>query len=262
MKVYDTQKVLDCITEIYELSKSPKAFSLSDVCRKYNLGSTIGKVMVQNGIIKIYKKGRPKYYLWNSIMPNVRMANSVIDRASKHGKEYRKELEERKNEKQTSLEDALNRLDKIKDCVQCKTPFVAKIKKHKFCSDRCRHKFHNDIFKNKKEMEHKDIVEPFSLENAISPFELEDQWNKTIQEKDEEIGLLNNQIKYLQSKIDAFESEKDLLKNNLEESEKMVKELRKMYEQEKNLKKTKGYVSNSTSGKEFNLLWGALKIKR
>jgi endogenous inhibitor of DNA gyrase (YacG/DUF329 family) len=299
MKVYNTQKVFDCITEIYNLSQSPSAFSISNVCRKHNLGSTIGKIMVSKGIVKVVKKGRPKTYIWQSHAPHVRMANSIILASYEYGKSYRfdkfkKSFKLNVNDTQTSLNDELNN---TKSCVICEKPFVAKLKKHKFCSDRCRHSYHNNLAREKKaqmENQYVEIKDPFisdeepemSKYRIISPFEWQQEFESNVQDKISMQQTIDDLSKLVQQKEEEIQGLKDLKSEILEElnsKEKLFKERTEIYDElveklEEKIEileeRTKGKkynpftdswgdeVKEKNPSQEYNFFWGMVKIKK
>jgi len=105
-RVYNTSKVLDCIQEIYDLSKNPSVFPISRVCKKHNLSSHISKVVVAHGIVKIVNSKRPYKYQWNSVEPNMKMANAVIKETSKLSRKYiALRLEKEQNERLKSSQE-------------------------------------------------------------------------------------------------------------------------------------------------------------
>jgi hypothetical protein len=85
---YNPVKVLDCLNELYVQYKEPTKFPITNICRNNQLSTHISKVLVDRGIIKITNNKRPYEYQWNSVEPHLKMAKAVIEETTKLSRFY------------------------------------------------------------------------------------------------------------------------------------------------------------------------------
>jgi len=87
-KKYSPAKVLDCLTELSVRYKDPTKFPITNICRNFQLSTHVSKVLVDRGIIKITNNKRPFEYQWNSVEPHMKMAKAVIEETTKLSRSY------------------------------------------------------------------------------------------------------------------------------------------------------------------------------
>lgn len=62
--------------------------NLSGICREFNLSKSAATEMVRGGLIKnTGTKGRGVNYVWNTILPNEKMARELVNRVNYRGNE-------------------------------------------------------------------------------------------------------------------------------------------------------------------------------
>jgi len=84
--VFTHQKKIDCLNKlktIQQLTKNGDTPYIYDQIRKYNIISTYIPVLKNAGVIRVNKKeGKSIFYIWNTIEPNIFMAEKTLQEIS------------------------------------------------------------------------------------------------------------------------------------------------------------------------------------
>lgn len=84
--VFTQEKKMDCLNKlkiIQHLTKNGEISYIYDHISKYNIISTYIPVLKTAGIIRVYKKeGKAMFYIWNTIEPNIHMAEKTLQQIS------------------------------------------------------------------------------------------------------------------------------------------------------------------------------------
>jgi len=84
--VFTHQKKIDCLNKlkiIQQLTKNGDTPYIYDQIRKYNIISTYIPVLKNAGVIRVNKKeGKSIFYIWNTIEPNIFMAEKTLQQIS------------------------------------------------------------------------------------------------------------------------------------------------------------------------------------
>jgi len=286
------QAVFNFLNEAYEILQNTENVSMSLLIRKHKLGTYILPVLIDGGILKKIKKAQ---YKWSSIPPNLKMAEKLIQETSKKNKIVSQKYVEvyEKYETVDPFEDI--EVFEIPDISDIEEPkhIGIEIGEYKIVS--------NDEFQVLKNTlkEKEDTIEILKNEKA-SLLESMDSNHEAYQKQISELeSKLKKVTQYNQNlgeecvglkfKMEAYEEELLGLKSlksqilrdcNIQETK--FKEKLATYDQlvEKQQEKielleerTKGKKYNHLTGwgdgveekkasKEYNFLWGMIKIKK
>lgn len=246
------QAVFNFLNEAYEILQDEEYIPISSMIRKYKIGTYILPVLIEGGILKKIKRS---HYRWSSIPPNLKMAEKVIQETRKKNKlMMRGYFQEPETDKRFDhFED--RKVFEIPDTFITEEP-----------------KGGQWIIPNV-ELEQKD--EQFVDRDEPKPIDLEKsvfrKLKNIIKEKEEIIEILKNEkASLLESMDDNYEVLKKVkagvkLKDRIIEQQEEKIELLEEKLKPKKYNDLTGWgdvVEEKKASKEYNFLWGMIKIKR
>jgi hypothetical protein len=105
MKLEKTSKTFKFLKEVHQETMFPKEISMSTIIRKHKLSPTAFKVLVDNKLVTFEGTHKKRVYKWNTILPNVKMAEEFYSRYQDSVKESNsKRLTTPKEQVTTALE--------------------------------------------------------------------------------------------------------------------------------------------------------------
>ena len=101
---YSQERFMSILWDIYSKTNSDKSIlKYGEFCKEHKITNSLFPILVKHGVLKYskeIKEGKGKkcnVYTWNSIPPNIHMADKLLEEIKKYAKAANDKLKEKKN---------------------------------------------------------------------------------------------------------------------------------------------------------------------
>ena len=125
---YSQERFMSILWDLYSKTNGEKSIlKYGEFCKEHKITNSLFPILVKHGVLKYSKQtkeGKGKkcnVYTWNSISPNIHMADKLLEEIKKYAKAANDKLKEKKLEQQRLELDHLTREPELKEDSNFKT---------------------------------------------------------------------------------------------------------------------------------------------